>query len=75
MAKAQREDDEHHPDWSLPTSSLVLPRDLQDLGIIGLGVGAKRATTSPLRPMMNFSKFQLIFPAPLGFASEEVRHL
>ncbi len=44
-------------------------------GSSGLVRGSKRATTSPLRPMMNFSKFQLIFPSPLGLVSKEVRCL
>jgi hypothetical protein len=38
-------------------------------------LGEKRATTSPLRPMMNFSKFQLIFPGPTGFVSRVVKFL
>ena len=48
--------------------------DLQDFGRVGLGLRAKRATTSPLRPMTNFSKFQVILPDPLGLASKAVRY-
>ena len=35
-------------------------------GASGVVRGEKRATTSPLRPMMNFSKFQLILPCARG---------
>ncbi len=37
--------------------------------------GENRATTRPLRPMTNFSKFQSILPGPLGLVSSEVRCL
>ncbi len=32
----------------------------------GVTFGSKRAMTSPLRSMTNFSKFQRTLPAPLG---------
>ena len=37
--------------------------------------GWKRATTSPLRPITNFSKFQVISPGPLGLASNAFKCL
>lgn len=48
---------------------------LSTSGSSGLVRGAKRATTSPLRPIRNFSKFQVILPAPLGLVSRAVRCL
>lgn len=36
--------------------------------------GEKRCNNLPSAPIRNFSKFQLIFPAPTGFVSCEVRN-
>ena len=44
-------------------------------GSSGVVRGANRATTSPFRPTMNFSKFQLIGPGPAGFVSSAVSSL
>src|SRR5947208_5426793 len=47
---------------------------LMTFGSSGLIGGANRATTSPLRPTMNFSKFQVMSPANFGFVSFDVRN-
>lgn len=63
--------DTSHYHFFASSSSITL----MTLGESGLVRGENRATTSPPRPMTNFSKFQVILPDPFGLVSSEVRCL